>query len=78
MPPDFSLGFPAPEITTLEVVQAGRVDGPEVPLAVGCPSGLDKAVVEGQVVPDGVSPTGSPVPEVRKVVKDVLIDVCKD
>ena len=64
MPPDFSLGFPAPEITTLEVVQAGRVDGPEVPLAIGCPSGLDKAVVEGQVVPDGVSPAGTPVPEV--------------
>ena len=52
MPPDFSLGFSAAEIPTLEVVQAGRVDGPEVPLAIGCPSGLDKAVVEGQVVPD--------------------------
>ena len=50
MTSDLSLGLSSAEITSLEVVDAGRMDGPEVAFAVGGPAGLDEAVVERKVV----------------------------
>jgi hypothetical protein len=72
MTSDFPLRLATPEIAAFEVVDASRMDGPEVAFAVGRASGLDEAVVEGEVVPDGVSPAGAAMPEVWKVVEDVL------
>ena len=42
---DLSLGLSSPEISSLEVVDAGRMDGPEVAFAIGGPASLDEAIV---------------------------------
>lgn len=54
---DASLCSATSEVTTSEVVQVGRVDGPVVTLTVGRTTCLDETVVEGQVVSNGVTPT---------------------
>ena len=77
MPPDLPLGPSPAEVSLLEVVDTGWVYGPVVALPVGRPARLDEAVVQGEVVPDGVSPSRSPVAEVKVVVQDVLVDVCQ-
>jgi hypothetical protein len=56
---NFPLSFSTPEVAFFEVFDVGRMDGPIVALTVGAPSGLDEAVVERQVVSDGVPPSGS-------------------
>ena len=75
MPPDLPLRPSPAEVSLLEVVDTGWVYGPVVALPVGRPARLDEAVVQGEVVPDGVPPAGSPVAEVKVVVEDVLVDV---
>ena len=74
---DFALSLPSPVVAPLEVLQACRVNGPIVAFPVGRPPGLDEAVVEAEIVPDGVAPSRAPVPEVGVVVQDVLVDVCQ-
>ena len=78
MPSHFPLGLPPAEVSLLEVLLAGRVDRPIVAFPVGGSSCLHKAVVDGQVVPDGVSPTMTSVAEIGKVIQDVLVDVSQD
>ena len=77
MPPHLPLRPPPPEVPLLEVLDAGGMNCPVVALAIGCPAGLDEAVVEGEVVADGVPPAWSAVSEVEVVVQDVLVDVCQ-
>lgn len=45
-----SLCFPPPEVSLLEVLHIGRMDGPVVALPVGTPPSLHEAVIEGEVV----------------------------
>ncbi len=45
MTADFTLGLSSPEISSLKVVDAGRMDGPEVAFAIGGPASLDEAIV---------------------------------
>ena len=73
--PHLALGAPPPEVSLLEVVHAGGVDGPVVPLAVSRPARLQEEVVEGEVVADRVPPALAAVPEVGEVVQHVLVDV---
>ena len=75
MPPDLPLRPSPAEVSLLEVVDTGRVNGPVVAFPVGRPARLDEAVVQGEVVPYGVPPARSPVAEVKVVVQDVLVDV---
>lgn len=77
MLPHLALRLAPPEIAFAEVVHVGGMDGPVVTLAVSAAARLDEAVVEGQVVPDRVSPAGSAGPKVGVVVQDVLVDVRK-
>jgi len=51
------------------------MDRPVVALAVGAPAGLDEAVVEREVMANGIAPAGPAGPEVGIVLEDVLIDV---
>ena len=78
MLPHFALSFTPPEVSFAEVLDVGRVNGPVVSLPVGAPAGLYEAIVQRQIVPDGVPPARSPRAEVRVVVQDVLVDVGKD
>ena len=48
---DFALSLPSPVVAPLEVLQAGRVNGPIVAFPVGRPPGLDEAVIEAKIVP---------------------------
>ena len=75
MSPDLTLSPPPAEVSLLEVTLTSRVNRPVVTLAIDRPSSLDEAVIEGEVVPDGVPPARAPVPEVEVVVEDVLVDV---
>ena len=75
---DLPLRPTSPEVAAREVVDVGGVHGPVVALAVGRAARLDEAVVEGEVVADGVSPAGAPGPEVRVVVEDPLVDVAEN
>ena len=77
MPPDLPLCPSPAEVSLLKVVDTGGVNRPVVALPVGRPARLDEAVVQGEIVPDRVSPSGSPVAEVKVVVQDVLVDVCQ-
>jgi len=52
MSPDSSLSPPPSEVSTAEVVDVGRVDGPVVALAVSGAACFDEAVVEREVVAD--------------------------
>jgi len=70
-----SLSLPAPEISAFEVINASRMDGPKVAFPVSGSAGFNKAIVEREIVPDGVSPAGSAVSKVREVVQYVLVDV---
>lgn len=78
MLPHLPLGLPPAVVTLFEVVDASRVDGPVVALAIGSPASLDEAVVERQIVADRISPAGATVTKVGKVVEDVLVDISKD
>ena len=78
MASDLPLSLTAPKVSPLEVVNARRMDGPEMAFAVCRSSGLHEAVVEGQIVTNRISPAWPTVPEVWKVVEDVLIDVGKN
>lgn len=73
-----ALGLAPPEVALLEVVHIGRMNGPVVALAVRTTSRLHEAVVQRQIVANGVAPAGSAGPEVRIVVEDVLVDVGED
>ena len=57
-------------------VVTGRVQCPVVALAwvVVWPGHLHEALVEGEIVPDGVLPTLLVLPVVRKVLHDVVVD----
>ena len=75
VPPDLPLCPSPAEVSLLEVVDTGGVNCPVVAFSIGSPARLDEAVVQREVVPYGVPPAGSPVPEVKVVVQDVLVDV---
>ena len=64
--------FDSPEISLGEVRDVGRMNGPEVALAVGCSAGFDEAIVEGEIVPDRIPPAGTAIPEISVVVQDPL------
>ena len=68
---------PPKEASIAEHVSAGRVQGPVVTLAsrADLPGDLDEAVIQTEVVPDGVLPRRPPLAVVRKVFDDVLADV---
>lgn len=51
------------------------MDRPVVTLAVGTPAGLDEAVVQREIMPDGIAPAGPAGAEVGVVLEDVLVDV---
>lgn len=67
----------AEEGAVLEHVEGGRVEGPvgALPGAVGAPWDLDEAVVEGEVVPQGVLPALGVAPVVREALRDEAVDV---
>jgi len=71
------LGASTSKISPLKVIHVGWVYRPIVPLPVSTTPGLDKAVIETQIVPDAVSPTWSSAPEVRVVVEYPLVDVAE-
>ena len=73
--PHFSLSSSASKISFLEIIHTGRVYGPIVSFAIGSSSCLEKEVIERQIVPDGVSPSLTSMAKVRKVVKNILVDV---
>ena len=49
-------GLASVVVSVREVMEVGWVNGPEVTLAVVAASSLDKALVQGEVVPDAVPP----------------------
>lgn len=51
------------------------MDRPVVTLAVSAPTGLDEAVVQREIVSDGIAPAGPAGAEVRIMLEDVLVDV---
>ena len=77
VPPDLPLCPSSSKVSLLEVVDASRMNSPVVAFPIGCPARFDEAVIQGEVVSDGVSPSRSPVAEVKVVVQDVLVDVCQ-
>lgn len=69
--------LPAPkEAAVVEHVLRGRVKRPVVTFArvSRFPRDLDETVVEGEVMPDGVLPSGELVSVVRKLVADEVTD----
>lgn len=78
MTPHLPLGLPPAEIALLEVFNVGRVDGPVVALSVGGATRLNEAVIEAEVMTDGVSPAWSSVSEVRVIIEDPLVNVSKN
>lgn len=74
----FPLGFAPPEVAFPEVFYVSGVDSPVMSLTVSTPSGFDEAVVQREVVPDGVPPAWPPRSEVGVVVQDVLVDIRQD
>lgn len=75
MPAHLALGFAPTEVAAPEVLQVRRVDRPIVTLAVGAPAGLDEAVVQREIVSDGITPARPAGTEIRIMFQDVLIDV---
>ena len=71
----FTLGTASTEVSSLEIVQVGGMDAPEVAFAIGCTARLDEAIVQRQIVSDGIAPPGTTTAEVWVMVKDVLIDI---
>ena len=43
--------------------------------SISSSSGFQEEVIEREIVPDGVSPSLPSVAEIRKIVKDILVDV---
>ena len=70
---------PSEEAPVLEHLGAGRVKLPEVPLPRGAvlAGDLDEAVVETQVVPDGVLPGGPALAVVGELLDDVVADLAQ-
>jgi len=75
---DAPLGAAPPEVAATKVLHVGGVDGPVVALAVGGAARLHEAVVEREVVADGVAPAAAARVKVGVVVEDPLVDVAED
>lgn len=75
---DSLLGPPSPKISVHKVRHVGRVDGPEVALAVWAATALDKAFIQTQVVADAVLPPGAFYSEVQVVFCNPLVDLTKN
>ena len=70
---------PSPVVALLEHVVEGGVQGPEVALALAAalPRHLDEALVEGEVVADGVLPALLVLLVVGELVDDELVDAAE-
>ena len=73
--PHLPLGPPPPEVSLLEIVHTGGVDGPVVTLPIGCTSSFQEEIIEREIVSDGVPPALTSVSEVGEIIKNVLVDV---
>lgn len=73
--PHLSLSLSPTEISFLEVLDVGWVDGPVVAFAIGRSARLDEAIVEREIMANRVAPARTSTPKVRIIVEDVLVDV---
>ena len=73
--PHLPLSPPPPEVSLLEIVHAGWVNGPVVTLSIGSPASFQEEIVEREIVSDRVPPSLAPVSEVGEIIKNVLVDV---
>jgi hypothetical protein len=76
--PHLSLGLPASKVPFCEVVDVGGMNSPVVTFPIRRPPRLDEAVIEREVVSDGIPPSWTPGPEVGVVVENVLVNVTED
>ena len=68
-----SLGPPSSKISPLEIIDVGRMDGPIVSFAISAAASFDEAVVEAEVMADGVAPARASTTEVVIVCKNPLV-----
>ncbi len=63
------------EVTRLEGLGVGRMDGPEVSTSIVSSATLDEALLGGQVMADSITPCDLGGPIIWVMLQDVVIDV---
>ena len=72
-----ALGSTAPKVAPTKVFHVGRMYSPVVAFAVRTAARLHEAVVEREIVTNGVAPTGAARMKIRVVVQNPLVNVAQ-